>query len=216
MGKEANPFVNRIIGYTTKRASQLTANPSNWRKHPQRQRDAVQASLRELGWIGAVVENVRTGFLVDGHERVWQAMKNDEEVPVLQVDLSEEEERLALAVFDPITYMAETDTTLLDELLGSVNTGEAALQELIAQMDAENELTTLQGVGNGESNERGLSTKGKVAPVLFVDQVATFEQAIRSTGLRNRGMALIAICEFYLDNAEKRQLDALFENITAA
>jgi DNA modification methylase len=130
----SNPFVNRIIGYTTKPASQLAANPLNYRTHPQKQRDAVQASLRELGWIGAVVENVRTGFLVDGHERVWQALKNDESVPVLQVDLSEEEERLALAVFDPITYMAETDSAILDALLREVNTGEEALQELLAGM----------------------------------------------------------------------------------
>lgn len=125
-------FANRILGYTTKRASELAANPSNWRTHPQRQRDAVRASLRELGWIGAVVENVRTGFLVDGHERVWQALENDEEVPVLQVDLTEDEERLALAVFDPITNMAETDAGILDELLREVNTGEAALQALLA------------------------------------------------------------------------------------
>jgi hypothetical protein len=130
----ANVFANRIIGYTTKRASELTANPANWRKHPEKQRRAVQASLRELGWIGAVVENVRTGFLVDGHERVWQALKNDEEVPVLQVSLSEAEEKLALAVFDPITYMAETDAGLLDELLQGVNTGESALQELLAEL----------------------------------------------------------------------------------
>lgn len=129
-----NVFENRIIGYTVKRASELAANPANYRKHPQRQRDAVQASLRELGWIAAVVENVRTGYLVDGHERVWQSLKDDLEVPVLQVDLSEAEERLALATFDPITYMAETDAAALDALLRDVNTGEAALQELMADL----------------------------------------------------------------------------------
>lgn len=132
-----NPFANRIVGYTVKRASELTANPANWRKHPQKQRAAVQASLRELGWIAAVVENRRSGFLVDGHERVWQALQNDEEVPVLQVDLSEEEERLALATFDPITYMAETDAAQLETLLAGLNTGEAALQELLAQLAAD-------------------------------------------------------------------------------
>lgn len=127
----ANPFVNRIISYGTKPADQFEANPLNYRRHPQRQRDAVQASLRELGWIGVVVENVRTGLLIDGHERVWQALQNNEDVPYIEVDLSEEEEKLALAVFDPITYMAETDSAILDELLRDVNTGEAALQELI-------------------------------------------------------------------------------------
>ena len=127
-----NPFTNRIIGYGTKPADQFMANEMNYRKHPQKQRDAVQASLRELGWIGVVVENVTSGRLIDGHERVWQALKQNEDVPYIQVALSEDEEKLALAIFDPITYMAETDAQVLDALLREVNTGEAALQELLA------------------------------------------------------------------------------------
>ena len=134
MSKTTELFRNRIIGYDTKPADQFQANALNYRKHPQRQRDAVQASLRELGWIGVVVENKRTGNLIDGHERVWQALSNNEDVPYIQVDLSEAEERLALAVFDPITNMAETDAEILAELLQDVNTGEAALQALIAEL----------------------------------------------------------------------------------
>lgn len=129
-----NPFQNRIIGYGTKPADQFMPNDLNYRKHPQRQRDAVQASLRELGWIGVVIENRQTGMLIDGHERVWQALANNEDVPYIEVDLSPEQERLALAIFDPITYMAETDAEILDALLRDVNTGEAALQELLAEM----------------------------------------------------------------------------------
>ncbi len=130
----SNPFANRIVGYVVKPASELTANPANWRKHPAKQRAAVQASLRELGWIAAVIENTRSGLLIDGHERVMQAMAKGETVPVLQVDLSPEEEALALATFDPITYMAETDAAALDALLRQVNTGEESLQALLAEM----------------------------------------------------------------------------------
>lgn len=130
--KTADLFRNRIIGYGTKAADQFQANPLNYRKHPQRQRDAVQASLRELGWIGVVVENVTTGRMLDGHERVWQALQHNEDVPYVQVELTVAEERLALAVFDPITNMAETDAAILDDLLREVNTGEAALQQLLA------------------------------------------------------------------------------------
>lgn len=129
-----NPFTNRIIGYGTKAADQFEANPLNYRTHPQKQRDAVQASLRELGWIGVVVENRTTGRLIDGHERVWQALKNNEPVPYIEVELSEDEEKLALAIFDPITYMAETDSEMLDALLREVNTGEEALQALLAEL----------------------------------------------------------------------------------
>lgn len=129
-----NPFTNRIIGYGTKPADQFKANDLNYRTHPQRQRDAVQASLRELGWIGVVVENRQSGNLIDGHERVWQALKNNEDVPYIEVDLTENEEKLALAVFDPIGAMAETDSAILDALLRDVNTGEAALQGLLAEL----------------------------------------------------------------------------------
>ena len=134
MASKADLFKNRIIGYATKSADQFTANPLNYRKHPQRQRDAVNASLRELGWISTVVENVTTGNVVDGHERIWQALQRNEDVPYLQVELSEAEERLALAVFDPLTNMAETDADILNALLQDVNTGEAALQALIAEL----------------------------------------------------------------------------------
>lgn len=134
MANRENIFQNRIIGYGTKKAEQFLPNELNYRTHPQKQRDAVQASLRELGWIGVVVENKTTGRLIDGHERVWQALKNNEDVPYIEVELSEDEEKLALAVFDPITYMAETDSQVLDALLREVNTGEAALQSLLAEL----------------------------------------------------------------------------------
>lgn len=130
----ADLFRNRIIGYGTKPADQFQANPLNFRTHPQRQRDAVNASLRSLGWIATVIENVTTGNLLDGHERVWQALAKNEDVPYLQVELSEDEERLALSIFDPIGAMAETDANTLDELLRSVNTDEAALQALLADL----------------------------------------------------------------------------------
>lgn len=123
---------NRIVGYGTKPASQFQANPHNWRVHPQAQREALAASLREVGWVATVIENVRTGHLIDGHERVWQALQaNDAEVPYVQVDLSEEEEALVLATLDPIGAMAQADAAKLEELLREIHTGEEALQEFL-------------------------------------------------------------------------------------
>lgn len=128
-------YRNRIVGYGTKPASQFLANPLNHRKHPQKQRAAMAASLKELGWVNVVIENVRTGALIDGHERIWQAMKADDaEVPYIQVDLAPEEEHLALAILDSITGMAEIDPAILNALLEDVQTTEPALQELLARM----------------------------------------------------------------------------------
>ena len=127
---------NRIVGLTTKRASDLTANPLNWRSHPTAQRQAVSASLSALGWVDAVIENIETGYLIDGHERVWQALEKDEMVPVLQVRLSLDEERLALAVLDPLTSMATTDGTVLNELLAVISCTNETLSAVLDNIAA--------------------------------------------------------------------------------
>jgi len=129
---------DRIVGHGKKAASQFMANPKNWRVHPQAQREALRGALNEIGWIAPVVENTRTGALVDGHERVWQALRNgDAEVPYVQVDLSEEEEAYALATLDPIGAMAEADRERLDELLSEVQSSEAGVRALLEELARE-------------------------------------------------------------------------------
>lgn len=102
-------FQNRIVGFDMVPADQLQANPDNWRKHPQNQRDALHGSLSTLGWVKPVIVNQRTGYVVDGHERIWQALKNNDMVPVITVDLEPGEESLALAILDPLSEMAVMD-----------------------------------------------------------------------------------------------------------
>ena len=136
-----SPHKIQIIESGTRPASSFQGNPRNWRKHPDSQREAVAASLRELGWIAPVIENKRTGHLIDGHERVWQALQNgDEDVPYVLVDLSERKEHLALTIFDPIGALADTDREVLSGLIDDVKTGEAALQGLIEDMAEANDL----------------------------------------------------------------------------
>jgi hypothetical protein len=132
MGRGGSPWQNRIVGEGVKPASQFMANEKNWRVHPQAQRDALHGALNEVGWVAPVIENVRTGCLVDGHERVWQALQNgDADVPYVQVDLSPEEEAYVLATLDPIGAMAQADTQKLDELLREVQSGEAGVQQML-------------------------------------------------------------------------------------
>jgi ParB-like chromosome segregation protein Spo0J len=62
--------------------------------------------------------------LVDGHLRAKAALArgDDVSVPVVFVDLSPREERLALAAFDPIGAMALADTEVLASLREEVET----------------------------------------------------------------------------------------------
>jgi hypothetical protein len=125
----------RIIGHDRVPPSQLTANPFNHRRHPQKQRDAVAASIRDLGFLRSVTVNKTTGNLIDGHERVWQALSDGQPlIDVEYVELTEAEERLALAVLDKTTEMAEVDPEALDALLREIETCEAELQALLAEM----------------------------------------------------------------------------------
>lgn len=126
---------NRIIGHGVQPASEFLANPDNWRLHPPEQREALSGALNEVGWVQEVIVNTVTGHLVDGHERVWQALHNDDAmVPYLEVELSPEEEAYALATLDPIGAMAKADAAKLDELLRDVQSGEAGVQAMLAQL----------------------------------------------------------------------------------
>jgi ParB-like chromosome segregation protein Spo0J len=123
---------NRIVGHGTEAPDQLLANPYNWRVHPKQQRRALAAALTEVGWVQSVIVNRRTGHVVDGHLRIALALERGEpEVPVVYVDLSEDEERLVLATLDPIGALALGDGDKLGELLAALQVDQAALMRLL-------------------------------------------------------------------------------------
>jgi DNA modification methylase len=133
--KQANnqPWQNRIVEYCEMSPAELPENPRNWRTHPEKQRKALAGALGEIGLVQSVVFNRRTGRLVDGHLRVAMAREaGQEKVPVVVVDLSENEEAVILATIDPLAALAEIDVEKLDGLLRETKTCSADLQELLA------------------------------------------------------------------------------------
>lgn len=126
---------DRITGQGKENPEQLLANPQNWRIHPKHQQDALKGALEEIGWIQQVIVNQRTGHLVDGHLRVELSMREGEtEVPVIYVDLSEDEEKIALASIDPLSAMAETDQNMLDQLLEGLEVDNDDLGSLLESL----------------------------------------------------------------------------------
>ena len=116
--------------------SQLVPNPANWRRHPDVQRDAMSGALDEVGWVQHVVVNRQTGHVLDGHLRVDLATTRGEAtVPVVYVDLDEEEERLVLATLDPIAAMAEADTKALAAVLDGLEAADDGLQALLDDLE---------------------------------------------------------------------------------
>jgi DNA modification methylase len=129
------PWRNRITGSGEEAPDQLLANPRNWRIHPKAQQDALAGALDAVGWVGQVMINRRTGFVVDGHARVALAIsRNEPTVPVLYVDLAPEEEALVMATLDPIGAMAGRDEAKLQELLAEVAVDDAGLLALLGDL----------------------------------------------------------------------------------
>ncbi len=153
MSEQNANFQNRIVGEAVEHADQLLANPKNWRTHPKAQRKALEATLDEIGWIQRVIVNKRTGVIIDGHLRVELAIQRDEAVPVLYVDLSEQEEALALATIDPIAGMAGTDKDLLSQLLHEIDTVNPIIQEFLSELAEQNRLADFEEDKQGATDE---------------------------------------------------------------
>ena len=134
-------YKNAIVRYDVKPASAFTFNPLNPRLHPEPQRKAVQASLNEFGWVSPVIENETTGYLIDGHERIWDALakSDDELVPYIVVNVPPEKEPALLALFDRITTMATYDPDLVNTLLEATIVEHEALQRLLDEMAQESD-----------------------------------------------------------------------------
>lgn len=123
---DADVWRNRIVEHRDVAPGELLANPFNFRVHPSMQQDAMKAALGRLGWISSVKVNRRTGHVIDGHMRVALAIQEKREtIPVEYVDLDEDEERLALATFDPISALALEDGAMVRELLDGLQVDDA-------------------------------------------------------------------------------------------
>lgn len=80
------------------------------------------------------------------------------------------------------------------------------LDDLIAGRDVDQAVN--DKLDSEVSTERQLGDRKKqIKPVLYADEVATFEAALKRTGLTNRGQAVVAVCRFYLDQIDA-QLNA--------
>lgn len=133
-----NPAQSLPLRLEYRTASELDDNPSNWRSHPEGQRDALAEVIGEVGWAGACLYNERTGRLIDGHLR--KAVSGDEKIPVLVGSWSEEDEKKILLTLDPLSAMAAADSDLLDTLLNSVSFGGDAVAEMLAELAEDNGL----------------------------------------------------------------------------
>ena len=131
-------FDDRIKSLRRVPASQLVVNEKNWRKHPDAQRSALLAVLERVGLVNAAIgRELPDGRvqLLDGHLR--QDVLGDQKLPVLIVEVNDEEADLVLTTLDPLAAMAEIDADQLDSLIASVKVDDESLQSLLNDLKVE-------------------------------------------------------------------------------
>jgi hypothetical protein len=139
---------NRIVGHGEEDPAKLKVNPDQWKRHDKDQGEPLEALLEKVGWVQSVIKNLTTGNLVDGHYRVELAkQRGEKKIPVVYVKLSLKEEKLVLALLDPLTGLAKIDEIHLEKLLRQLEPENVALEAMVAKMEAD---LGLGGNGAGE------------------------------------------------------------------
>jgi hypothetical protein len=126
---------NRVIRMAEIPASQLRPNPLNWRTHSVQQRDALRGVLAEIGVAGAVLcRQCEDGTLelIDGHLRTEEM--GDQPVPCIITDLSGDEAKKLLVVYDPIGDLAGADAGKLNQLLHEIEVQSPALLQMMEEL----------------------------------------------------------------------------------
>jgi hypothetical protein len=113
-------------------ACELLDNPKNWRRHPRAQADALRGLLTEVGYADALIaRELPDGrlMLVDGHLR--KSSTPQAVVPVLILDVTEQEADKILLTLDPLAVMAESNVERIKALIETVQTSDTAVEALL-------------------------------------------------------------------------------------
>jgi ParB-like chromosome segregation protein Spo0J len=103
---------DRIKELRRVKANELRPNPRNWRTHPAAQQEALRGVLAEVGYADALLaRELEDGTLelVDGHLRAETTP--EALVPVLVLDVTQEEADKILLTLDPLAGLAGVETT---------------------------------------------------------------------------------------------------------
>ena len=161
------------------RVKELRANPKNWRRHPPSQEAALRGVLEDIGFADAVIaRETDDGLeLIDGHLR--QEVMGDQVIPVLIVDVTEEEADKMLLTYDPLAMMAHADQDQLLHLLRDTQFESQAVNDMLeALANGERlpmpDLTEYPDLPDGDK-----SPIGQMAFMVTDAQRLTIEEALK-------------------------------------
>ena len=139
---------DRIVELRRVPAADLRANPKNWRRHPAAQQNALRGVLADVGYADALLarQTPEGLVLIDGHLRAETTP--DAVVPVLILDVTEEEADKILLTHDPLAAMAEADKDALASLIANLEFSDPAIDAMLEQLARESRLPMPSKEGN--------------------------------------------------------------------
>lgn len=207
----------------TKKLSDFKSQNENANGHTERGLKSLSVAYEKVGYVAPMTADANNEIL-DGSARLQKAVdqfpdealviRHDGSKPVIMVreDIKDGTDPKAKLISYGANRIAETNLdwepgqVLVDvengvDLSGLFSDNELAEMEDEVRLSAELADTLL--TGGVVSDNRMLGDKQKqIKPVLYIDEVNIFEDAIKAVGMRNRGQALVQICKEYLEKKE--------------
>lgn len=216
MEEATNRLRNRVVERRRMLASELVPHPSNPRRHPEGQVDALTGLVERVGQVGELYAyySERAGgalVLVDGHLRREQFGADEWDVAIC--DLTDDEADLVLALRDHTASLATFDKATLADLMRGLNTGnDARIDKALSELAEEHGL--LDGIFEAGEVDAPLLPDGDKAPfqqmtfTLHDSQADIVKEALEaakacgpfedSQNENSNGNALMRIAEAYL------------------
>lgn len=208
------------VKITRRKIDDYRPDDKNANRGSERGKQMIESSFRDNG-AGRSLLADKDGVLIAGNQSFEGAKaagitevievetKGDALVVVRRTDLDLDADPRArrLAIADNRTNEVSLDWNPVELLENpALLDGLFRDDEIEALLEAGEIEAQVAGALDGESvsTDRKMGDKKKqVKPVLYADEIAVFEQALRATKLINRGAALMAICKFYLESQVK-------------
>lgn len=212
---------NEVVNQSVPVAA-CSPHPQNYNQHDEGQVADLRLSLRKFGQVRSVVvqDDGAGGFLlVAGHgvQKAAQAEGLAElRADVIPADWTPARVLAYLAADNELARPGQPDEAQLAALVQQVEAElDAEMARLAAGGEMEREILLIEaemaemledmlgdgsGAAGGSSAVRQLGDRSRqVKPILYVEDLTDFEEAIRRTGNLNRGEAMMIICRHYLE-----------------
>jgi hypothetical protein len=187
---------NRIVESGAASPQELAKgmHPLNWRGHPENQREALEEALDSLGILQPVLFNRQSGRVIDGHLRIELAvLKGQPLIPVNYVELTDDEEALALATLDAITEQAQPIPEKLAALLERTREMTADKPGLGAMLEALKARAGANGLMTGNGNGNGTPQIIPEQFMILIECQSEFEQSDLLERLTGEGLQCKAL-----------------------